>query len=144
MNKKLVYYLLGAGLLYYGYKFFGKARAAKTLNVKLKTLNLSNLNRASVILDIFNPNNADISINSIVADLSINDYDLSTLSYQGDKTIPANNSISLELMIKVNPLDTAIFLSNMLKAKKINSVAIIGTISGEGISVPISIRQNLK
>ena len=144
MNKKLVYYLLGAGLLYYGYKFFGKARAAKTLNVKLKTLNLSNLNRASVILDIFNPNNADISINSIVADLSINDYNLSTLSFQGDKTILANNSISLELMIKVNPLDTALFLANMLKAKKINSVALKGTISGEGISVPISIEQNLK
>lgn len=144
MNKKLVYYLLGAGLLYYGYKFFGKARAAKTLNVKLKTLNLSNLNRASVILDIFNPNNADISINSIVADLSINDYALSTLSYTGDKLIPANNSISLELMIKVNPLDTALFLANMLKAKKINSVALKGTISGEGISVPISIEQNLK
>lgn len=144
MNKKLVYYLLGAGLLYYGYKFFGKARAAKTLNVKLKTLNLSNLNRASVILDIFNPNNADISINSIVADLSINDYALSTLSYTGDKLIPANNSISLELMIKVNPLDTALFLANALKAKKINSVALKGTISGEGISVPISIEQNLK
>lgn len=144
MNKKLVYYLLGAGLLYYGYKFFGKARAAITLNVKLKTLNLSNLNRASVILDIFNPNNADISINSIVADLSINDYALSTLSYTGDKLIPANNSISLELMIKVNPLDTALFLANMLKAKKINSVALKGTISGEGISVPISIEQNLK
>lgn len=144
MNKQVVYYLLGAGLLYYGYKYFGKARAAKTLNVKLKTLNLSNLNRASVVLDIFNPNNADISINSIVADLSINDYAISTLSYQGDKTIPANNSISLELMIKVNPLDTALFLANMLKTKKINYVALKGTISGEGISVPISIEQNLK
>jgi hypothetical protein len=32
----------------------------------------------------------------------------------------------------------------MLKAKKVNSVAIRGTISGEGISVPISIVQNLK
>lgn len=144
MNKTGLYYLLGAGLVYFGYRYFGKARAAKTLNVKIKTLNLANLTRASIVLDIINPNNSDISINSIVADLNVNDYALSTLSFQGARTIPANNSISLELMIKVNPLDTALFLANMLKAKKVNSVAIKGTISGEGISVPISIVQNLK
>jgi hypothetical protein len=144
MNKQSLYYLLGAGALYFGYRYFGKARAAKTLNVKIKTLNLANLTRASIVLDIINPNNSDISINSIVADLNVNDFALSTLSFQGARTIPANNSISLELMIKINPLDTALFLANMLKAKKVNSVALKGTISGEGISVPISIVQNLK
>jgi LEA14-like dessication related protein len=144
MNKTYLYYLLGAGALYFGYRYFGKAKAAQTLNVKLKTLNLSDLTRASVVLDIINPNNAAININSIVADLNVNDFALSTLSFQGARTIPANNSISLELMIKINPLDTALFLANMLKAKKVNSVAIKGTISGEGISVPISIVQNLK
>jgi hypothetical protein len=127
-----------------GYRYFGKAKAAQTLNVKLKTLNLSNLTNASVVLDIINPNNANISINSIVSDLSINDYALSTLSFQGNKIIPANNSISLELMIKINPLDTALFLANLAKSKKVNTVSIIGTISGEGISVPLSIVQNLK
>lgn len=142
--KNGIYYVLGAGLVYLGYKYFGKLKAAKTLNVKLKTLNLSNLTRASVVLDIINPNNSDIDINSIVADLNVNDFALSTLSYQGAKTIPANNSVSLELMIKVNPLDTALFLANMLKTKKVNLVAIQGSISGEGISFPISIVQNLK
>ena len=143
--KKGLYYILGAGALYFAYKYFGKAKAAKTLNVKIKTLNLSNLSKANVVLDIINPTNADISINSVVADIKVNDYALSTLSFQGEKLIRANQTISLELMIKINPLETALYLANILKTKTVkpNTVSITGAISGEGITVPINLTQSL-
>jgi LEA14-like dessication related protein len=145
MNKGL-YYIIGAGAIYFAYKYFGKAKAAKTLNVKIKTLNLSNLNRAAVVLEIINPTNAEISINSVVADIKINDYALSTLSFNGTKLIRANSSIDLELMIKINPFETALYLANILKTKDVkpNTVSITGAINGEGLTMPFNLMQNLK
>jgi LEA14-like dessication related protein len=145
MNKGL-YYIIGAGAIYFAYKYFGKAKAAKTLNVKIKTLNLSNLNKAAVVLEIINPTNAEISINSIVADLKINDYALSTLSFNGTKLIRGNSSIDLELMIKINPFETALYLANILKTKDVkpNTVSITGAINGEGLTMPFNLMQNLK
>jgi LEA14-like dessication related protein len=145
MNKGL-YYIIGAGAIYFAYKYFGKAKAAKTLNVKIKTLNLSNLNKAAVVLEIINPTNAEISINSVVADIKINDYALSTLSFNGTKLIRANSSIDLELMIKINPFETALYLANILKTKDVkpNTVSITGAINGEGLTIPFNLMQNLK
>jgi hypothetical protein len=145
MNKGL-YYIIGAGAIYFAYKYFGKAKAAKTLNVKIKTLNLSNLNKAAVVLEIINPTNAEISINSVVADIKINDYALSTLSFNGTKLIRGNSSIDLELMIKINPFETALYLANILKTKDVkpNTVSITGAINGEGLTIPFNLMQNLK
>lgn len=144
--KKGLYYIIGAGAIWFAYKYFNKANAAKTLNVKIKTLNLSNLSRASVVLELINPTNADLSINAIVADVLVNDYALSTLSFQGLKLIRSNSSIELELMIKINPFETALYLANILKTKTVkpNTVSIAGTVSGEGISIPFNLTQNLK
>ena len=135
--------LLGGALAYYAFKYFRKGEAAKTLNIKLSTIKLNPISQAAVMLEIINPNNAELNINSITADLSINDYALSTLNYQQPATIPANSSKTFELRIKVNPLEAITFLANLFTSKKINVVNLKGTVSAEGITAPINITQNL-
>lgn len=135
--------LLGGAIAYYAFKYFRKGSAAKTLNIKLSTLKLQPISQAAVMLDIINPNNADLNINSITADLSINDFALSTLNFQQPATIPANSSKTFELRLKINPLEAVTFLADLFKSKKINLVNVKGTVSAEGITAPIDITQNL-
>ena len=142
MNKA-VKLILGAAVAFAAFKLFRKGSAAKTLNVKLRTVNLSPLSKAAVFLDIINPNNSDLNLNSITADILINDYALSTVNYQQAATIPANGSKTFELRIKVNPLEAATFLANLFSSKKVSTVSIKGTVSAEGITAPIDITQNL-
>ena len=135
--------LLGGAIAYYAFKYFRKGSAAKTLNIKLSTLKLQPISQAAVMLEIINPNNADLNINSITADLSINDFALSTLNFQQPATIPANSSKTFELRLKINPLEAITFLADLFKNKKVNLVNVKGTVSAEGIIAPIDITQNL-
>jgi LEA14-like dessication related protein len=135
--------LLGGAIAFLGFKYFRKGAAAKTLNIKLRTLKLNPISQAAVILEIVNPNNATLNINSITADISVNNFALSTVNYQQPATIPANDSKSFELRIKINPLEAATFLTSLLSSKKVNQININGTVSAEGITAPINITQNL-
>jgi len=135
--------LFGAGLAYLAFKYYRKGASAKTLNIKLSTIKLNPISQAAVMLEIINPNNADLNINSITADISINDFALSTVNYQIPATIPANSSKTFELRIKINPLESITFLIDLFKSKKVNLINLKGTVSAEGITAPIDITQNL-
>jgi LEA14-like dessication related protein len=136
-------YLLGGALAYYAFKYFRKGSAAKTLNIKLQTIKLNPISQAAVMLEIINPNNADLNINSITADILVNDYALSTVNYQQPATIAANSSKTFELRIKINPLDAVTFIASLFSSKKINVINLKGTVSAEGFTAPINITQNL-
>ena len=135
--------LLGGAIAFLGFKYFRKGGAAKTLNIKLRTLKLNPISEAAIILEIVNPNNASLNINSITADISVNNFALSTVNYQQPAIIPANDSKSFELRIKINPLEAVTFIADIIGNKKINSININGTVSAEGITAPINITQNL-
>lgn len=143
--KKLIPYLIGGGLLFAAYKYLYKAKAAATLNIKLRTIKLSPISKAAVSLQIINPTPASIRFDSITADLFINNFALSTLNYQKPSLIPANGSINVDLSIKINPLESLTFITNLLTTRgKLNNIKIEGTVSGEGITAPILIEQPLK
>ena len=137
--------MLGGGLLYLGIKYFRKAKAAATLNIKLRTIKLQPIKNAAVSLQIINPTPAAVGFDSITADILINDFALSTLNYQKPTLIPANGSVSIDLAIKINPLEGLTFIANLLSNKgKLNTIKVIGNVSGEGIVSPINIEQPLK
>lgn len=143
--KKVYPYILGLGALYLAFRYFRKAKAATTLNIKLRTIKLQPLSNAAVSLEIINPTPARVNFTSIVADLVINNFALGTLNYQKPSVIPANGSINIDLKIKVNPLESLSFIRTLLTNRnKNNTVKIVGNVSGEGIVVPINIEQNLK
>jgi len=141
--KNSIKYLLGGAIAYVAYIYFRKGSAAKTLNIKLRTIKLQPISEAAIILDIINPNNANLNINSITADVNINNFALSTLNYQLPATIPANSSKSFELRLKINPLEAITFLASLFTSKKINQINLKGTVSAEGFTAPIDITQNL-
>ena len=141
--KNGIKYLLGGAIAYYAFVYFRKGSAAKTLNVKLRTIKLQPISEAALIIEIINPNNASLNINSITADVSINNFALSTLNYQQTATIPANSSRNFELRLKINPLEALTFIANLFTSKKINEINLNGTVSAEGFTAPINITQNL-
>jgi LEA14-like dessication related protein len=141
--KNSIKYLLGGAIAYYAFVYFRKGSAAKTLNVKLRTIKLQPISEAALIIEIINPNNASLNINSITADVSINNFALSTLNYQQPATIQANSSRNFELRLKINPLEAFTFIANLFTSKKINEISLNGTVSAEGFTAPINITQNL-
>jgi LEA14-like dessication related protein len=143
--KNYLNFALGLGAAYFAYIYFRKARAAKTLNIKLRTIKLQPISQAAISLEIINPTNSNVNFTSIVADLIINNFALGTLNYQAPTIIPANSSINVDLRIKINPLESLSFIANLLQKQSENNVIkISGNVSGEGIVVPINIEQNLK
>jgi LEA14-like dessication related protein len=143
--KKVIPYIIGAGAIFLAFKYFRKAKAAATLNIKLRSIKLQPLSKAAVVLEIINPTPASVSFDSITADVLINDFALSTLNYQISTNIAANSSVTVNLGIKINPLEGLTFILNLFKNKgKLNNIKISGTVSGEGVTAPINIEQPLK
>lgn len=142
--KKTIPYILGLGAIFLAYRFFWKAKAVATLNIKLRSIKLQPIKNAAVVLEIINPTPANINFNSVVADVLINDFALSTLNYQKASTIRANSSLTLNLSIKINPLNGLTFVANLLKNRgRLSTVKIMGSVSGEGVVAPINIEQPL-
>lgn len=135
--------ILGGAIAYGAFRFFRKGQTAKTLNIKLRSLKLRPISKAAIVLEVVNPTNESLNLNSIVADVIVNDFALSTVNYQQPTRIPANGSKTFELRIKINPLESAAFLASLLSNKNLGVVTLKGTVSGEGITAPISITQNL-
>ena len=143
--KKLIPCIIGGAGLFVAFKYFRKAKAAATLNIKLRTIKLQPISKAAVSLQIINPTPASVNFDSITADLLINDFALSTLNYQKPTLIPANGSVNVDLSIKINPLDGLTFIANLIANKgKLNTIKLVGSVSGEGIVAPIKIEQPLK
>jgi LEA14-like dessication related protein len=135
--------LIGGAIAFYAFRFFRKGSAARTLNIKLRSIKLQPINEAALILEVINPNNSNLNLNSITADVLINNFALSTVNYQQPATIPANGSKTFELRIKINPIEAATFIANLFSSKKVNTINIKGIVSAEGITAPIDITQNL-
>jgi LEA14-like dessication related protein len=135
--------LIGGAIAFYAFRFFRKGSAARTLNIKLRSVKLRPISQAAIILEVINPNNSSLNLNSITADVSVNNFALSTINYQQPATIPANGSKTFELRIKINPLEAATFILNLFKSKNLGNINIKGTVSAEGITAPIDITQKL-
>lgn len=142
MKKILPFILLGGA--YIAFFFTKKGIAAKNLNVKIRTLKLDPINQAAVIIEIINPTDYDITFNSIVCDLSLNNNAVCTLSVQKTTTIQGNKAIEIDLPIKLNGFEILMFIKDFITAKgKIKKVSLSGSINGEGFIIPISIEQNI-
>jgi LEA14-like dessication related protein len=135
--------LIGGAIAFYAFRFFRKGSAAKTLNIKMRSIKLQPINEAALILEVINPNNSNLNLNSITADILVNSFALSTVNYQQPAIIPANGSKTFELRIKINPIEAATFIANLFSSKKVNTINIKGIVSAEGITAPIDITQNL-
>ena len=143
--KNLFPFIATGALAFLAYRFLRKGVAAKTLNIKLRTVKVRPISQAAIVLDVINPTNTAINISSVVADILINDFPISTVNYQQPTVIPANGSVSISLRIKINPLEAGQFLLRLLSSagRKLNKIRLTGTVSGEGIVAPINIEQNL-
>ena len=131
-------------LAYFGIKYARKGFGAKVLNVKIRSIRLQPISKAALIVEIINQSSAAISFNSITLDLLINDFAISTLNYQQNTTIRANDSVQINIPFKINPLEGAQFLADLLLSKnKPKVININGSINGEGFVIPVDIKQSL-
>lgn len=143
--KKGIGILLLIGGSYLAYRLLNKAVTGRSLNVKVRGLNLNPISKASLSIELINPTANAISFDSIVLDLSVNDYAISTLNYQVKTEVAGNSSKTINIPVKINPLDGLQFITNFLttKGSKVNKISITGTINSDGLPYPINIIQNL-
>jgi LEA14-like dessication related protein len=131
-------------LAYFGFKYAKKGLAAKVLNVKVRSIRLQPLSKAALIVEVINPTSTPISFDSITLDLLLNGFALSTLNYQKNTLIDANNSVQINIPFKINPLEGVQFLASFLLTKnKAKNIELAGSINGEGFVIPVSIKQTI-
>jgi len=137
--------VLVAGGAYAAFHYGRKALAAKILNIKLRTVKLQPISAAAVTIEVINPTSTPITFDSVTTDVQVNGSALATLNYQKHTTIPANGSMQINLPIKINPIEGALFIASLLTKSKgsPNTISLMGTINGEGLSIPVAITQNL-
>lgn len=141
MNKITTYALAALGV-FFAIRFFRKAKTAQTLNVKIRTLKLSPISQASLVLDVINPTDTSISFTSVTGDLLLNSFAVATLNYQKPTTIQSNSSMQIPLRIKINPVEFAQFTADrLLKKNKVTNLKFNGNVSGEGLNIPVNVEQ---
>lgn len=141
MNKITTYALAALGV-FFAIRFFRKAQTAKTLNIKIRTLKLSPISQASLLIDVINPTNTSISFTSVTGDLLLNSFAVATLNYQKPTTIESNSSMQIPLRIKINPVEFAQFTADrLLKKNKVTNLKFNGNVSGEGLNIPVNVEQ---
>jgi hypothetical protein len=128
-------------LAYFGLKFAKKGFAAKVLNVKIRSIRLQPISKAALIVEVINPSSTDITFDSITLDLLVNGFALSTLNYQKPTRILGNNSVQINIPFKINPLEGVQFLASLLTNKNQKTLAVSGSINGEGFVIPVDIKQ---
>jgi LEA14-like dessication related protein len=130
-------------LAYFGLKFAKKGFAAKVLNVKIRSIRLQPISKAALIVEVINPSSTDVTFDSITLDLLVNGFALSTLNYQKPTRILGNNSVQINIPFKINPLEGVQFLASLITNKNQKTVAVSGSINGEGFVIPVDIKQSL-
>ena len=128
-------------LAYFGFKFAKKGFAAKVLNVKIRSIRLQPIKKAALIVEVINPSSTEITFDSITLDLLVNGFALSTLNYQQPTRILGNNSVQINIPFKINPIEGAQFLASLFFSKTQKTLAVSGSINGEGFVIPVDIKQ---
>ena len=130
-------------LAYFGLKFAKKGFAAKVLNVKIRSIRLQPISKAALIVEVINPSSTDVTFDSITLDLLVNGFALSTLNYQKPTRILGNNSVQINIPFKINPIEGVQFLASLITNKNQKTLAVSGSINGEGFVIPVDIKQPL-
>jgi LEA14-like dessication related protein len=142
MNKFLSYGIIGL-LAYFGLRYAKKGFTAKVLNTKIRSIRLNPLSKTALIVEIINPTSTAITFNSITLDLVVNGFALSTLNFQKPTRIDGNSSVQINIPFKINPLEGVQFLTSLFRTKGQRTVAVTGSINGEGFVIPVDLKQSL-
>ena len=142
MNKFLSYGIIGL-LAYFGLRYAKKGFTAKVLNTKIRSIRLNPLSKTALIVEIINPTCTAITFNSITLDLVVNGFALSTLNFQKPTRIDGNSSVQINIPFKINPLEGVQFLTSLFTTKGQRTVAVTGSINGEGFVIPVDLKQSL-
>lgn len=144
MKKALPIILTAAGI-FFAIRFFRKAQTASVLNIKIRNLRLQPVSRAAIFVEIINPTDTSINFNSVVGDIIVNDFAIGTLNYQQATNIAANSAKTIEMRIKLNPVQLAQLTASVFtNREKEQILKFAGNISGEGINIPVESQQKIK
>ena len=139
--------LLVAGAVALGllaYSFFRKGRTLKNLNFAIKDLDLKQ-KTASVELRIINPTKDQITLNSIVCDLIVNDEAIGTVKFLKDQVITGQSEIVVKMPLAVNTIALVSLGITVLTSKLTElKMKVKGTASAENILFPIDVNYKYK
>jgi LEA14-like dessication related protein len=135
---------VGLGLL--AYSLFRKGRTLKNLNFAIKGIDLDIPKKtASVELRIINPTKDQITLNSIVCDLIVNDEAIGTVKFLKDQVITGQSEIVVKMPLAVNTIALVSLGITVLTSKLTElKMKVKGTASAENILFPIDVNYTYK
>ena len=135
-------FIVGAGVLgLIAYTFFRKARTLTNLNFAIKDIPFDLKKKtASVEMRIINPTKNQITLNSVVCDLLLQEEAVGTIKYLKDTIITPQSEITVRLPIQINPVAVLSLFTTILTSKqKTLEFRIKGTASADSILLPVDI-----
>jgi purine-nucleoside phosphorylase len=128
---------LGGYALYY---YSRLALAGNDLQVVFKGFGIQSISNYTITLTVQNTSNALIVLNSLAADVQINDSDLGNVSYFGSPIqIPANSQVDVPLTLNVSLLGVPAIVTQMLNNTGTYTINVLGTLNANGVVLPLKL-----
>lgn len=147
MNKKVLLGLGVAGLL------FAMAKKAKQYYDKLQVrfagftideLILTGNTTVTFSLDIYNPTPVDLTVNSLIGDVYVNNHYVGVLSNNNEQMITAYSASRMQATMSIPTAKLASSLVNLLRSNANNVIIRYnGNIVVAGVNLPLNITTNV-
>jgi hypothetical protein len=133
-GQNIIILILAAAGLFFGRKFFTSGR------IQISIIGLD-LRQRAIKIELINPTNTSLQVSAFVASLTLAGQNFATLDYRQALTITATDRKVVLIPIRLNPINGAKLLAQILYGSgaglKGSQIDIDGTINSEGLSIPV-------
>lgn len=147
MNKKVLLGLGVAGLLLVmakkGKQYYDKLQV-KFAGFSIDELLLTGNTTVTFSMDIYNPTPVDLTVNSLIGDVYLNNHYVGVLSNNNEQVIAAYSASRMQATMSVSTGRLAASLVKLLQSKATNvTIRYNGNIVVAGVSLPLNITTNV-
>lgn len=146
MNKKLLLGLGVAGLLLVMNKAkqYYKKLQVRFAGFTIDELILTGNTTITFSLDIYNPTPVDLTVNSLMGDVYVNNHYVGVLSNNNNQVITAYSASRMQATMTVSTAKLASSLVNLLRSNTNNvTIRYSGNIVVAGVNLPLNITTNV-
>jgi hypothetical protein len=145
MKNNKIGLLFGAALIMGAYYIFSKRSFAKNANFSFEGLKFDwKKKKVEIVLSCSNPTNNNITLNSVVGNLIVNNNTIASIESFSKTTIIANGKTNIKLDLIPSAIGILMsikeFVTNKARTKQKINAKFIGSANMEGIIIPLDLQ----
>jgi hypothetical protein len=145
MKNNKIGLLFGAALIMGAYYIFSKRSFAKNANFSFEGLKFDwKKKKVEITLSCSNPTNNNITLNSVVGNLIVNNNTIASIESFSKTTIIANGKTNIKLDLIPSAIGILMsikeFVTNKARTKQKINAKFIGSANMEGIIIPLDLQ----